>query len=43
MDAVGADLERCDNCRIEISGEAVERDAKPYCCDGCADDGPCTC
>jgi hypothetical protein len=34
---------RCDSCRIEIDDEPVERDGKSFCCDGCADGGPCTC
>lgn len=48
--AIGASpatsVRRCENCLITIRRDAegtVERDGLLYCCDGCADGGPCTC
>lgn len=34
---------RCANCEITVDDEAVDRDGDAYCCDGCADGGPCIC
>lgn len=42
MDAV-AGPERCANCDIELEGERVRRGTDLYCCDGCAEGGPCVC
>jgi len=43
MKAVHEQVRRCDCCRIEIDSEGVDRGGKAFCCDGCADGGPCTC
>lgn len=43
-DRAPADAEHgCGNCKIAIEDGAVERDGRTYCCDGCADGGPCVC
>ena len=34
---------RCASCRDELRAEPVIRDGRPYCCEGCARGGPCTC
>ena len=42
--AVATVLEQCANCAIELAWPAVHRaGGLPYCCDGCAAGGPCTC
>ncbi|HEX9435623.1 MAG TPA: hypothetical protein VGA16_00525 [Candidatus Limnocylindria bacterium] len=33
----------CANCRIAVADRGVEHDGKIYCCDGCAEGGPCLC
>jgi hypothetical protein len=34
----------CANCAILLGGPVVRgADGLPYCCDGCAVGGPCTC
>ena len=33
----------CANCKMPIEEGATLRDGKTYCCDGCADGGPCLC
>ena len=34
---------RCAACNDEILGTPLVRDGKCYCCEGCADGGPCSC
>lgn len=36
-------LTHCANCRIEVRIDAVTREGRVYCCDGCAIGGPCVC
>jgi hypothetical protein len=33
----------CVTCEIEITGPATFHVGLPFCCSGCAADGPCTC
>jgi hypothetical protein len=33
----------CVTCEAEISGQAVFHVGLPFCCSGCAADGPCNC
>ncbi len=33
----------CANCKMPIEHEPVEKAGRPFCCDGCADGGPCLC
>jgi len=33
----------CVTCEAEIAGQAVFHVGLPFCCSGCAADGPCTC
>jgi hypothetical protein len=33
----------CVTCEIEIAGAATFHVGLPFCCAGCAADGPCTC
>jgi hypothetical protein len=33
----------CASCEILITGRAVHRMDETYCCDGCAQRGPCIC
>jgi len=33
----------CVTCELEISGPATFYVGLPFCCAGCAADGPCTC
>lgn len=39
----GSGRPRCASCNDEIMREPVERDGQLYCCDGCANGGPCIC
>ena len=36
-------LVACTTCELEIIWPPIERDGRTYCCDGCANGGPCTC
>jgi hypothetical protein len=33
----------CVTCEAEIAGQAVFHVGLPFCCSGCAADGPCNC
>ena len=33
----------CVTCEAEITGQAVFHVGLPFCCSGCAADGPCNC
>ena len=33
----------CVTCDVEIAGQAVFHVGLPFCCSGCAADGPCNC
>jgi hypothetical protein len=33
----------CVTCETEITGQAVFHLGLPFCCSGCAADGPCSC
>ena len=43
MNAAASPTPRCDNCRIAIPWRPVVSRGKTYCCDGCANNGPCCC
>ena len=34
---------KCANCEIEIRWPPVVTHGEVYCCEGCAEGGPCTC
>lgn len=41
--AVDQEAKRCASCDIDLEGEPLVVDGKPFCCQGCAQGGPCTC
>ena len=34
---------RCDSCDIDLEGQPLFVNGKPFCCVGCSEGGPCTC
>jgi hypothetical protein len=36
-------MKKCASCDIELTGSDVQTTDGEYCCDGCAEGGPCAC